>query len=219
MLVNPWAHLPSEPPYVLPEDAEHLERFNASVEEPYRYHLEILPEPFLGRPDADVILLSLNPAFDGTEKQYHHLDEYFKKATLANLMHVDQEWPFYFLDPSVQSPGHKWWQSRLHGLLAQIGPETMSRRVACLEYFPYPSRKYHARTPAVPSQQYVFSLLREALSRGALIVVMRSIRLWLNAVPELNAAPSYGLRNPQAIYVSVNNCPEGFAAICERLRQ
>ena len=95
---NPWVTLPATPPYVFPDDAEAIGRFNKTADDSYRYHLDILPEPFLGRPDAPVVLLNLNPGYSGDEERFHHLDDYFRETALANLAHREQEYPFYFLD-------------------------------------------------------------------------------------------------------------------------
>lgn len=52
---------PSEPPYVIPADRPLLEAINASARPEHCIHWELLPEPFLGDPQAPVLLLSLNP--------------------------------------------------------------------------------------------------------------------------------------------------------------
>lgn len=60
---NPWKHLPGQPPYVLPADAPAISSFNQGVSDEHQIRLELLPEPYLGDPDAPIILLSLNPGF------------------------------------------------------------------------------------------------------------------------------------------------------------
>jgi hypothetical protein len=215
---NPWVDLPDAPLYVLPEDAEPLARFNDAVEKEYKYHLESLPEPFLGRPGAPIVLLSLNPGFDGIDEQSQECDNYFRAATLANLSHSAQEYPFYFLDPTKNSSGHVWWQRRLRELTDLFGHRVVAENVLCLEYFPYASKYFHAATPRIASQTYTFALLRKALQRKAQIIVTRSKTLWLDAVPELATGNTHFLNSNQAAYITRNNCPTGFAEACERLR-
>src|SRR5688500_3058766 len=66
---NPWLRLPDSGPYVLADDAEAVGRFN---DKPNRkpIHLlrihDLLPEPFIGSPDAPVVLLSNNPGWSET---------------------------------------------------------------------------------------------------------------------------------------------------------
>ena len=216
---NPWDNLPSAPPYALDGDAEPLERFNRTADDVYRYHLDILPEPFLGRPTASVVLLSLNPGYSGGEEQFHHLDDYFREVALANLGHREQEYPFYFLDPRMKSPGHLWWQKRLRELIELFGNRLVARNVICLEYFPYHSEKFHGTTPLVPSQAYTFRILRNALARNAAIIVMRAERQWVSAVPELRGARLHVLNSKRGVYISRNNCPTGFEEASDRLRE
>jgi hypothetical protein len=215
---NPWTALPTSAPYVLPQDAPIIDRFNLSSADANRYHLEILPEPFLGRPDANVVLLSLNPGYSPEEERFHHLDSYFRNAALTNLRHRQQRYPFYFLDPAQESPGHRWWRLRLGALIARYGAEVVASQVLCLEYFPYHSARFDTSTPRIPSQEYNFELLRRALDRGATVVAMRALRNWQKAVPEL-ADRTFSLNSAQAVYVSPRNCPEGFLAVCDRLER
>ena len=58
--MNPWPALPSEAPFVLPDDQEAIARFNVSAPERTRLELTLLPEPFVGSVDASVGLLTLN---------------------------------------------------------------------------------------------------------------------------------------------------------------
>ncbi len=60
---NPWQRLPLLKPFVLPEDKSPLSSFNASASDDFFVHLELLPEPFLGSPNAPVVVLGLNPGF------------------------------------------------------------------------------------------------------------------------------------------------------------
>ncbi len=60
--------------------------------------------------------------------------------------------------------------------------------------------------------------MRQALARGAVVVLLRSARLWLTAVPELAGyARLYPLRSTQNSTLSRRNCPEGFEAVIEAL--
>ena len=214
---NPWLLLPDEPPFCLASDAALLNGFNATADDATRFYLEIMPEPFLGRPKANVVLLNLNPGYSEEEQQYHDLDEYFRKATLYNLGHQSQEYPFYFLDAAVRSPGHIWWQRRLRTLIERFSAGRLAQEVLCVEYFPYHSKAYDRGAPLVPSQEYSFDLVRAAIRRSAVIISMRAADLWLAAVPELAGANMYRLNSSQSIYLTENNCPAGYAAVVDAL--
>ena len=209
---NPWLALPDHPPYILASDAQLIERFNASADDSARIHLEIMPEPFLGRRGARVVLLNLNPGYSEEERHFHSLDEYFRQAILDNLRDKPQAYPFYFLDPAVRSPGHLWWQQRLRTLVERSSAENVSRNLLCVEYFPYHSKRYDGGVPMVPSQQHSFALVRAAIRRRAVIIVMRAQSLWTKAIPELSSARFHNLNSSQAVYITKNNCPTGFEA-------
>jgi len=71
---------------------------------------------------------------------------------------------------------------------------------------------------SIPSQAYSFYLVQQAMKRNALIIQMRSRRVWQNAIPELSDYRHYYvLKNPQNPVVSENNCPDGYPEILKRL--
>jgi hypothetical protein len=214
---NPWLRLPATRPFVLPGDKGNLDEFNAVVkEDAWKVRFDSLPEPFLGRPDAKVVFLNLNPGFSEDEVNFH-LDEYFTSVARKNLAHEPQEYPFYFLDPSQKSPGHVWWQKRLGALIRRYGHERLAQDLMCVEYFPYHSERYSYGLTTVPSQEYGFQLVREAVKQNRVVIVMRAHSLWLNAVHELSEYTYYKLKNARAVYVSERNAGNGFSAICNAL--
>jgi hypothetical protein len=217
-LANPWLDLPAAPPYVLAEDAAAIAAFNRIVPPSKRYDLELLPEPFLGRPDAPVVVLGLNPGWSPEGPIGHKVPKFIQR-TRENLRHAETTFPFHLLDPALQGPGYRWWGNKLRRPIEEVGLETVANRVLCVEYFPYHSDKFSGRTPSVPSQQYSFSLVRDAIERDAVIVVMRSLARWLAAVPELASYPRrFGLRSVQNVTISPKNCPDGYSAVIDALR-
>jgi len=86
-----------------------------------------------------------------------------------------------------------------------------------IEYFPYVSEKFGCQT-CIPSQAYNFYLVQEAIRRNALVIQMRSKRVWQEAVPGLMSYHNYyELRNPQNPAISQNNCPDGYPEILKVL--
>ena len=64
-----------------------------------KLHLELFPEPFIGRVDAPAVLLSLNPGFDPKSDPDCHAKSVMRKAVQANLGQQPQAYPFYPLSP------------------------------------------------------------------------------------------------------------------------
>jgi hypothetical protein len=210
---NPWSDLPASPPYVLDADRELIERFNATAKPHHVVHLDHHPEPFLGRPDAPVVLLCLNPGYS-PESDRWYAEPTFASRARGCLQHTPSPYPFYLLDPSQPAPGHHWWARKLGPLIRATSLQAVAHGVLCVEYFPYHSRRYgHARL-RVPSQDYSFGLVRRAVARGAWIVVMRSERLWRSAIPELTNCPTVmRTRSVQNPVVSPGNIYGDFCAL------
>lgn len=214
---NPWVNLPHAAPYVLPTDRDAINAFNHRARPEHMVHLELLPEPFLGAPTSPVVLLSLNPGYSPDDLQPHQ-DPTFQALSRASLEHAPTRYPFLLLNPEIEAPGRRWWESKLARLIEARGRETVARNVLCVEYFPYHSYRFAHGTLQVPSHAYSIRLVREALQRRALIVAMRAERIWRQAIPELADYPDlYRLRNPQNVVISERNCPEGYATILSAL--
>jgi hypothetical protein len=52
MITNPWVHLNQEYPILLPSDYQAVMSFNSAVNDIHKIHWEVLPEPYLGKPDT-----------------------------------------------------------------------------------------------------------------------------------------------------------------------
>lgn len=218
MRANPWVDLPFAPPYVLPGDQGAIARFNDRASALNRIQLEAVPVPFMGSPDAPVVLLNLNPGFDQDDVKWQETPE-FSTAFRENLGHLSTGYPFFLLNPALQRhPGYKWWSDRLRQPISYVGQSKLAARLSCVEWFPYASKKFSSKAPALDSQQYGFDLVRRAMVRGSTIVVMRSRSLWESEIPELsNHSNVFALSNPQSPYISAGNCPVGFKQVLERL--
>jgi hypothetical protein len=134
------------------------------------------------------------------------------------------DFPFYYLDPRVsKTPGARWWNDRLKWLLGVFAQGPLSRSILCVEYFPYHSRKFGWHGLPLESQSYGFDLVRSAIDRCAVIVIMRGEDRWRGAVDELKLySQVFRLRSWQNVALSPNNLEgEGFkyvvSAICKSL--
>ncbi len=207
---NPWLCLPLGPPYVLAQDEQAVCEFNAEAGDDHQLQIDkLLPEPFVGDPAAPVLLLSNNPGFSKRSVFRQHPE--FMARVRESLSHRFSTYPFIYLDPEYRDAG-RWWRQKLKPLLQNFGDEIVARSVCNVVYFPYPSSRFRHGRCEVPSQQYTFRLVRGAIERGAVIVLMRrgQLRRWQDKVSELNG---YGnlilLRNPQMPSISPRNCEVG----------
>jgi hypothetical protein len=234
---NPWIDLPTTAPYVLESDRAAIDNFNNDPKTTEQTHifLDMFPLPFLGAKDAPVVLLNLNPGYvldgvireDGKKVRDLEIaaDQILADTIRRNLAHEPLDYPFYLLDPKsrkAEAGGNEWWSRKLKYLIAECGQQRLANKVLCVEYFPYHSNRanwFHT-SASVSSQQYSFQLVRNAMERNALIVIMRSSRVWLNTIKELeNYENKCTLRNPQNVIVSRGNCPDFYDNIVARIRE
>lgn len=217
MTANPWARLPSEPPYVLSEDKGMVEKFNRTAAPNHFLHVDkLLPEPFIGARDAPVILLSNNPGFsEDEEREGARQSAAFRELVRRNLLHESSDYPFVFLHPDVgYRDGKEWWQDTLKPLLRRFWERNVSRSILNVVYFPYPSARYRHQRRLLISQEYGFELVRDAINRQAIVVLMRRGRrkAWLTAVPELNGYSHLFSVRSQNPVISPNNC-DGYSQV------
>jgi len=217
---NPWHSLPNQPPFVLPEDKQKVEAFNETVQKKGQGHdlnLNLIPMPFVGRPDAPIVLLG-NIAGAGEE----YPDDYLRNPAYANrmrknLLHQNADFPFLPMDPGPDTfRSHKqWWTDKLKHLLAAFsnGPEAesiLARSLLAVEFFPYRSsdNRYHHSQLCLTSQWYCWDLVLSAMKRGALIVVRYGASQWFDRVRGLERYENlFLLKGIQRTLIS----PKGFA--------
>ncbi len=208
---NPWCHFTPEFPYLLPEDYQPVMAFNKTAEEVHKIHYELLPEPYLGRPDAPIFLLNLNPGYSELDLPFYEKEQVVEMWR-RNIRHEPLDYPFYLLEPSIAAEsGPQWWEKKLKALIQRVGRRTVANQVCCIEYFPYHSKNFQPNKEILASQRYSFHLVAQAMARQVPMVLMRGEKLWLNAVPQLDGYP-YLLRlnSAQNVVISRNNCPVGF---------
>jgi len=203
---NPWHPLPRTAPYILHEDLPFISSFNEKAGPDHKIVTNILPEPFLGNiTDAKVVLLNLNPGFSEKDLFWHTQPEFISENR-KDLLHESNP-PFYLLNTKFRdSGGFIWWRAHLKQFISQFGLDSVARSFMCIEYFPYHSKRYKSM-PIIPSQQYSFYLVMEAIKRTLPIIIMRGKKLWLEGVPELSAYPYSSLNSAQNVSVSKGNLP------------
>lgn len=215
---NPWLALDPAGTRVAEADREIVDAHNRRVAGAFQVDVRLLPDPYVGDPAAPVVMLALNPGL-GDGDLATHQDEAFVQRSMANLRCEPAPYPFYYLDPTVQSGGRVFWETKLRLVLAKVDRQRVARRLCCLQFMPYHSREFRPLRPPLPTLEYTKRLLVEALDRGALVLVLRSMRLWGDAVPALKTYDRVvALKNPRNLAVSPGNlADDGFDRVVEAL--
>lgn len=209
-LANPWVNLPKTGPFVLPEDKNLVEQLNRTAQVKHQIRLEVLPVPFLGSLDsANVVLLNLNPGIVDQDFTIFRTDKNYVEQNRRTLTFKSTPAFFYLGREFAYTEGYKWWFKRLRVLIEACGHDTVATRVMCIQYSPYHSKEYKETKVILPSQQYSFSLVRQAIETKKTIIVMRKHALWLEQVPELRLYPYIRLTNTRSPYVTPGNMAEG----------
>lgn len=72
----------------------------------------------------------------------------------------------------------------------------------------------------MPSQEFGFDMLREAIKRYAVVFATRGFQIWTAAVPELATYPRvFRTRSVQNVVISPRNCQQGWEAARAALRR
>lgn len=205
---NPWVELPKKAPYILKSDLKVLNRYG-TVPEDLGFRLEVPPVPYVGTLDkTKVVLLCLNPGF----KEETDLGRMGKVEYEENIktLTFSSNTPFYYLNPILAgSGGYEWWSKILRSFIAAYGMKTISEKIMCIQYLGYHSIRFRRPPYVLPSQYFSFNLVRKAILNKMPIVIMRSKKLWLESVPELENYPYIELRNYRRPFLTKNNIKNG----------
>lgn len=168
-----------------------IKEFNKKegVNEKFKIHTELLPEPFIGNlRSAKVYFFALNPGFVGGNdgENYWHKQEKFKKLIFDNIKgkEKDVEYPYYYLNEDKEfekSPGHKWAKQKFRWLWSEengIDKKEVSKKFCTIQFHGYHSNMFKELGEILPSQKIMFSFVKEELIKKEPIIVMRSEKLW-----------------------------------------
>ena len=223
-LDNPWARLPESAPFVLPADAALVGAFNGRERQRRsdceRIQLDVLPEPYMGRPDAPIVLLKSHAGYRPNDIQMMD-DRNARDVLRRNLLHLPLEYPFHVLDPSLAWTDHAiWWRRKIRHMIAVSNERTVADNVLSIAAFPYRSYRNPTLPELVPSQHYAFALVDQAIDRNALILMGNTVRFWHDAVPRLHGYPHLFIaRVARGGHITPGYYPEGFARLEKVLRE
>ena len=144
-----------------------------------------LPEPFGGRRDADVVILLANPKSE--VKVARRPNEHQRGIIREGLVSPEGGDFFAITDEFKGTGAYDWWYPKLADLVEKegLGVEKVSKSIQTIELHGYHSLKFVSPMVNFPSQAYQFQLVRQAIQRGALIVIPWTVNFWQASVPEL----------------------------------
>lgn len=176
-MTNPWLDLdPTTAPFVLAIDHAAVREYNQRHASRPQFQFEtesMLPEPFLGRTGAPVVLLTGNPRFRDDDLDTHRRPDV--RAHLAAMLRQEPRGlPLIWLDPQLaDTSGAAWYRAKLRHLIETCGLEAVAHNLAVYESLPYHSRELGSVKTPIPSQAYTDNLARQALTEARIVIWQR----------------------------------------------
>lgn len=194
-MANPWLEFVKnldDNNLVLEQEKEIIEKFNNSTNETYKVHTEIMPAPFMGNVlTSPIVLLTLNPGYDEKEEEKDYYNEY-KSYWKNEIQHIHSvpELPLFCLEDKYVKYSD-YWLKKFMPLISVSSKEKVAQNISIIQFFPYHTKKYKDMPKRLlkgylGSQKYNFELVKQAIERKAIIIILRKKRLWFEAIPKLN---------------------------------
>jgi hypothetical protein len=231
---NPWIEFVEnldETNLVLKEDKAVIDTFNQSANDTFKVHTEIMPAPFMGNvQSAPILLLLLNPGYDEKEeiKGYYKKYKPFWKNEIQHIRSIP-ELPLFCLDEKYIEYSD-YWNNKLKPLTLKKNKEKVAKNICKIQFFPYHSQKFKSISKKIfvkdgtdnylKSQKYNFYLVEKAMERNALIIILRSRKMWFEAIPKLEKYENLYFTNSYLnTILSENNLGETFPKIINILNK
>jgi len=233
---NPWLELiysNDKSNFILANERDIISRFNEKngllgPDNYYNYHIhtDIMPAPFMGDVhNSPIVLLTLNPGWDEKEleKDFYNLYSSYWESMMKHEF-ILPDLPLFCLEDQYAAIS-PYWVSKLQPLISRTSKEAVAKNISVIQFFPYQSKKYKPlykglSADYMDSQKYNFELVKLAIDRKALIVILRSRRIWFDAVKELETYDhvlfTKSVLNP---ILSENNLGTSFFEIVERIKK
>ena len=154
---NPWLQLPASPPFVLPADHPRIEDFNKRLrpsQAKCRLDLSLYPAPWMGNPQAPLVVLSRNPSISAGDREAHQNRDYIA-ALRANVQDDPAGQAVVgLLERFRHTPTGVYWRPRFKDLIEHVGSsDELASRVLIVEFHGYRSEGEY-RPITLPSQAY-----------------------------------------------------------------
>lgn len=182
-----------------------------------KLHLELIPEPFEGNPEAPIYLLGGNPGYGEEGNEWHIKEDYLAimSETLSHKYQANQYNPtdFAFFDERLaEYGGTKWWKGHI--------ADEIKDKIFNIEFFAYHSTKADGlkgffnpkkdqSKPICISNQYADQLIYRAIVNKKIIIITRFEKYWLERIKKLEEYDNlYILLNHQIATVKEGNIIE-----------
>jgi len=182
-------------------------------------HLE--PFPYLGNPQANVLILMANPGINDKEKNpKFKMDPQKLEQNRQNLRHENLK----SFKSRIHSPNNRileseWLKPRVRELVQATSVDRVTRGIFLVNFHAYHSRSWHPIPFTFPTQHYSFKLVSEAVSRNALIIMSRNMLGWFTAIPNLfDHRNRIEFESTRSVYLSEGNLGRpNFTRVIEQL--
>ncbi len=206
---NPWVDLDTtHPSFLLDIDRDAVLSHNATAKPRHRFYLEMVPEPYMGRTDAPVVLLTGNPRYRENDLPTHARND-VRDLLLASARQEDLQYPMVWLDPALEdTTGGVWYRQRLRALCDAAGLQAVARNMAVYESLPYHSMELKQPRVGIPSQSYTNYLALSAVREGRIVIWQRGPWQHLLAIDLMSKPSVVRPRSLQSSYLSPRNLTE-----------
>jgi len=220
-LRNPWLNFQISESMIHELDRDSVDNHNSKVESKYRFLAHLAPEPWIGNPEAEVLVLLANPgatAGDLSGKLQKNRD-LINSLSIRNLKGELTEYPHFFFDPQLLgTDGYIWYTKRFKHLIEATSQGNVAKKIMSCELVPYHSFSWKKPKDMPATQKYTFNLVKQAIERGAVILIGRGKKDWFENVPSLKKYSKYFQpASPQCAYVSPKNYGKNFNKIVEAI--
>jgi len=240
---NPWNELISkvnrnyttkDNQYIIKDDLEVVQKFNDNLsqksKDDFQVYYHMHPYHYTGNiKNASVILLATNPGYVEEEEDTLYLNPKFHEEVIENLKFNTDT--FVNKDESRKKDGD-YWTEKTRELRKILGDDIVDKNLALIQFFPYHSKKFRKIAKKyfengekyLKTQKFGFELVRQAIKNNKLIIILRSQKDWLEAIPELKTHKEKGLvlelnnyRQPYLTQKNIKN--NGFEILVNYLKE
>jgi hypothetical protein len=215
---NPWAGFRYSDSMLHPDDAESVEFHNSSSKADYQFLLHLAPEPWIGSLQGNLLVLYSNPGAtqDNLNKVLQLKHNEVMEKSISNLNQEITSFPHFHFDPELKdTEGGKWFRSKYRWLIEETSDRAVSENLITCELAPYHSVKWKIPRRKLPTQEFTYEIIRNAMSRDAVILLARTPKVWLENLPELEKYPKMFRPNSINASISPKNYPGNFDKIIE----
>ena len=208
---NPWLNYnpTHDEPGFHTLDKAHALAFNKGMaRERFKLAEHLEPFPYLGNPNAGVVVLLANPGVNEKEADTRFRltpDEIAQNR--RNLSHMDlKPGESTIHSTSVSGFESAWLKPRIRELVQATSLDQVSQGVFLANFHAYNSKSWYPIPYTFETQRYSFYLVGEALKRNSIIIMSRNLLGWFTAIPELyDYKNRVNFKSSRSVYITRGN--------------